>query len=532
MRTSLTFAAASLLTSTSALAFNGTAETVTVTRTSWSTIISTLSCPAPTTVTLCNAQCTASPVALANNANIVYQTLSECQAGQVVTIYGTETTLLQPTTLAVEKTISDLVVIPGSATDKDYTAVATITNVVYPSSLIANNGQVVTCQTGVTKISGNGVTLTNCPCTVQTTVFEVIATGSGAVPTALVPSTKYIVKIIYVYVIEYIVEQVPTTLTRTATSTLTTIRTETETEVTTTTAAPSSLLCPSSMATVNDVVFMVECDTSYEGVGASNLRKRQAINLPGVSADLYSCGIVELFLGFDEPFNIEKLLGSFKSVIIDKCLIIVSSWIIHELASQRLKLNVSWQPLDPTSSSVAPITESSSSLSSSSSTMLPVTNSSIISTTSTSTSSSSSSMITPIANSTSSTILPGTNSSTSTTSSTTPVVPLTNCEVSNDLLDYDPAYAYCYSVYPVTAATSLFDATITEIITTSGPASTLLSNVTLATETLVQTIETATTTTVTIPTELTITDIITIFYRILYNIHKCAEKTSSAFGSG
>ncbi|KAI5238227.1 hypothetical protein E4T42_09043 [Aureobasidium subglaciale] len=381
MRTSLTFAAASLLTSTTALAFNGTAETVTVTRTSWSTIISTLSCPAPTTVTLCNAQCTASPVALANNANIVYQTLSECQAGQVVTIYGTETTLLQPTTLAVEKTISDLVVIPGSATDKDYTAVATITNVVYPSSLIANNGQVVTCQTGVTTISGNGVTLTNCPCTVQTTVFEVIATGSGAVPTALVPSTNYIVKIIYVYVIEYIVEQVPTTLTRTATSTLTTIRTETETEVTTTTAAPSSLLCPSSMATVNDVVFMVECDTSYEGVGVSNLRKRQAINLPGVSADLYSClsrcagqtncvalsfdddtsscsvltqfdtqsretalgGIVELFLGFDEPFNIEKLLGSFKSVIIDKCLIIVSSWIIHELASQRLKLNVSWQ---------------------------------------------------------------------------------------------------------------------------------------------------------------------------------------------
>jgi len=308
MRASCILATASVLGIANALAYrrNDTmdAVTVTVTHTSWSTLYPTPSCPT-TTVTVCNAQCTAAPAVLANNADVVYETLSNFQAGQVVTISGTETTLAQPTSLIVEKTISDLVLLPGSVTDSGYTytAAATVTNVVYPSSFTADEGQVVTCQKDVTTVTGGRTVLTNCPCTVQSTVLELTATGYGPLPTALVPSvsTEYVVKIIYVYIIEYVVDRTPTTITRTATSTLTTVQTETETEIqtatatatqtdlTTITAAPTSSICPSSMATVNDVVFMLECDTSYNGFIGNSLRKRQAFNLPGVSEALYSC---------------------------------------------------------------------------------------------------------------------------------------------------------------------------------------------------------------------------------------------------
>lgn len=92
----------------------------------------------------------------------------------------------------------------------------------------------------VRKYCCDDVLLTNCPCTVQSTILEVTATGVGAVPTALVPSTNYIVKIIYVYLIESVVEQVSTTITATATNTLTTIQTETVAvgTMTTTTSDP------------------------------------------------------------------------------------------------------------------------------------------------------------------------------------------------------------------------------------------------------------------------------------------------------
>ncbi|KAI5238841.1 hypothetical protein E4T43_07179 [Aureobasidium subglaciale] len=276
----------SLLTVAAALASNNTVDTVTVTQTFWSTIVSTPSCPAPTTVTLCNPLSTASTSTIARNANIIYQTLSECHAGQVITIGSEVTTLAQATTWTVEKTISDLVFIPDSATDIDYSAVATVTNIIHPSSMTGMSGQVVVCWTGTTTVGSDHVVLTDCPCTVQSTVLSLTATGIGAVPTALVPSSNYIVKIIYVYVIESIVEQIPTTMTATATSTLTTIQTEiaTDTSTTTTTRAPRP-----TIVSVDSVTFLLEYDTSYEGVGIGSLRKRQASILPDISVELNAC---------------------------------------------------------------------------------------------------------------------------------------------------------------------------------------------------------------------------------------------------
>ncbi|KAI5205301.1 hypothetical protein E4T42_04227 [Aureobasidium subglaciale] len=276
----------SLLTVASALASNSTVHTVTVTQTFWSTIVSTPSCPAPTTVTLCNPLSTASTSTIAGNANIIYQTLSECHAGQVITIGSEVTTLAQATTWTVEKTISDLVFIPDFATDIDYSAVATVTNIIHPSSMTGMSGQVVVCRTGTTTVGSDHVVLTDCPCTVQSTVLSLTATGLGAVPTALVPSTNYIVKIIYVYVIETIVEQISTTMTATATSILTTIQTgtATDTSTTTTTRAPRP-----TIVSVDSVTFLLEYDTSYEGAGIGNLRKRQASILPGISVELNAC---------------------------------------------------------------------------------------------------------------------------------------------------------------------------------------------------------------------------------------------------
>ncbi|THX07686.1 hypothetical protein D6D18_02214 [Aureobasidium pullulans] len=286
MRAFFGLAAASMLSTTTALANNSTAITVTVTQTSWSTIISTIPCPAPSTVTLYNAQGINPSSIIANKADIIYQTISEYQAGQVLNIGGAITTLAQATTLTLYKTISDLVVVPNSAIDNVYTAAVSLTDVVYPTSMTGTGGQVVTCQTGVTTIDGDDVLLTNCPCTVQSTILEVTATGVGAVPTALVPSTNYIVKIIYVYLIESVVEQVSTTITATATNTLTTIQTETVAVGTTTTTTSDPR---PTMVTLDSVTFLLEYDTSYDGVAAGNLRKRQTSSLSGISPALNGC---------------------------------------------------------------------------------------------------------------------------------------------------------------------------------------------------------------------------------------------------
>ncbi|KAI4729925.1 hypothetical protein E4T49_02214 [Aureobasidium sp. EXF-10728] len=290
MRAFLGLAAASMLMATTASAYNGTVKTVAVT--SWSTIDL---CPLPTTVTLCDPQC-ATPTTTPFG-NIVYETLSAYQAGQVLTISGTVTTLPQPTTLTLEKTISSLMLVPDSVTDVDYTATAIIDSAVYPTSMTANDGQVVTCQTGVTTITEDEVILTNCPCTVQSTVLEITATGAGALPTALVPSTNYVVQIIYVYVVEHVVEQVPTAITSTVTSTLTTIQTETGAATSnseaiqpgTSTASATTTTPRPTIVTTESVTFLLEYDTAYDGSALNGLRKRQASSLPGVAADLMAC---------------------------------------------------------------------------------------------------------------------------------------------------------------------------------------------------------------------------------------------------
>ncbi|KAH0024831.1 hypothetical protein KCU78_g4922, partial [Aureobasidium melanogenum] len=269
-------AVASMVAAAAALSSNGTTETVTVTRTSWSTL---LSCPSPTTVTVCNAQCPTSS-GYVNSANVVYQTISDCQAGDVVNIAGTLTTLAEPTVLTVEETISNLVLVPDAATDSNLTAAATVTTVVYSSSVTGNSGQVVTCQTGVTTLGHDGVVLTDYPCTVQSTVLELTATGSGAMPTAMVSSSNYIVKIIYVYVIETIIEQVPTTITTTATNILTTTSAE---------AAASANSALPTIVNVDQVTFLLQYNTTYDGVPDTGLRKRQAFGSPSIPAALNDC---------------------------------------------------------------------------------------------------------------------------------------------------------------------------------------------------------------------------------------------------
>ncbi|CAD0096294.1 unnamed protein product [Aureobasidium mustum] len=272
-------AVASLLKATTALVSNGTTETVFITQTAWSTVFS---CPAPQTVTVCNAQCTSPPPMPVNNANIIYQTVSDCQAGQVLTIDGTQTTLAQATILTLENTIADLVLNPASVTINDYTASATLTEVVYPL-YTGNSGEIVTCQTGVTTISGDNVVLSNCPCTVQSTVLEITATATGAVPSAVV-SSSYIVKIIYIYEVEVIVEQVPTTITTTATEVLTTVQTTTQTGTVTTTASSRP-----TIVTVDRVTFLLRYDTTFDGVAVGGLRKRQTIGSPLISTALNAC---------------------------------------------------------------------------------------------------------------------------------------------------------------------------------------------------------------------------------------------------
>ncbi|KEQ90944.1 hypothetical protein AUEXF2481DRAFT_9065 [Aureobasidium subglaciale EXF-2481] len=613
----------SLLTVASALASNSTVHTVTVTQTFWSTIVSTPSCPAPTTVTLCNPLSTASTSTIAGNANIIYQTLSECHAGQVITIGSEVTTLAQATTWTVEKTISDLVFIPDFATDIDYSAVATVTNIIHPSSMTGMSGQVVVCRTGTTTVGSDHVVLTDCPCTVQSTVLSLTATGLGAVPTALVPSTNYIVKIIYVYVIETIVEQISTTMTATATSILTTIQTgtATDTSTTTTTRAPRP-----TIVSVDSVTFLLEYDTSYEGAGIGNLRKRQASILPGISVELNAC-LAQcaqqaecVAASLDENtsscsplvrFNAlsrRNADGNVFAIVIfrpsastgppastsssNSAMLPGSTDRAESSASTRSLVSissgvftvssVSTTSTNPTYSGTTgsnPISGSSS-RSSSSSALYPISNSSLLSTTSESSYRSNSSLSVPVfassnvltrstsisssrANSTSTsspdpstlpsimsstsslstlgnatsistTLSPGTTSvnsinstfnstfslgstssvanssavSTTSTSSRTSssVAPFDGCAVASNIAGYAPAMSYCSSVYPLTATTTFFGVTTIEIITTSAPATTLLSNITLTTETAVQTNEATITKISYFPTELTVTE--------------------------
>ncbi|KAH0375643.1 hypothetical protein KCU92_g10097, partial [Aureobasidium melanogenum] len=561
MRTHSGLAMASLLAAATALALNGTVETVTVTQTSWSTIVSTIPCPAPTTVTLCNSQCAAPTSKIANNANIVYQTLSECQAGQVITIGDKVTTLTQPTTLAVEKTISNLVFIPDSAAEVDYSAAATVTDIVYPSSMTGSSGQVVTCQTGVTTIVGSAVTLTNCPCTVKSTVLELTATGIGAVPTALVPSTNYIVKIIYVYVIESIVEQIPTTLTATATSILTTTQTETAIDVATTTTMPTSR---PTIVSINSVTFLLEYDTLYDGVAVGNLRKRQAGSLPGISAELNAC-LTQcaqqsdcVATSLDENtsscsplvrFNAQSRRdadGNIFAIVIFRPLMSTSSSASMSLpgstdrqessASTRIKQQdqleqssisdiqllvgfgdfqvkpqIQLKSLGPSVRFVERSHDIDFNIhvnTLANATSIFTTPSS--GTTSTKSISSTFSSISSLSSTTSvaNSSAVSTTSASSTSSSSVP--PFNGCAVASDLAEYAPAMSYCSSVYPLTASTSLFDATTTEIITMSAAATTISSNITLIADTTVQTDEATITETSYFPTELTVTESTTI----------------------
>ncbi|KAK6002827.1 hypothetical protein QM012_001577 [Aureobasidium pullulans] len=556
-------AVASLLKATTALVSNGTTETVFITQTAWSTVFS---CPAPQTVTVCNAKCTAPSV---NNANIIYQTVSDGQAGQVFTIDGTQTTLSQATAWTVENTISGLALNPAGITVNDYTASATLTDFVYPSSVTATSGEVVTCQTGVTTISDNGVVLTDCPCTVQSTVLELTATAAGAIPTAVIPS-NYIVKIIYVYEIEVIVEQIPITITTTAFETLTTVQTTTQTGTVTTTDNASSR--PTIVA-VDNVTFKLQYDTTYDGVPVGGLRKRQASYSPLIStalnvclaqcagqADCRAASFVEATslctpliqfdalsprISFGEIFAIVVLRPSTSSSsttptnvavsttpIISGQTAIVSSTSLRSSPSTRSEDSTIARSSASTGSSSSSLASSSSSKASASSAFYPMSNTSVSSTSLSQRSSSSSSVslsstapsstpstsssseipssLTPTTSSlTSSTISPLTNSSifspaptstssgsvtlpvanasTSSLTSSTPVPALTGCAVASDILGYLPAMSYCSSVYPVATYTQLFNATTTNIVTVSALNSTMYRNITLPTQTTVQT---------------------------------------------
>jgi hypothetical protein len=56
------------------------------------------------------------------------------------------------------------------------------------------------------------------------------------------------------------------------------------------------------------------------------------------------------------------------------------------------------------------------------------------------------------------------------------------------LLEYALTRSYCSLAYPLATSTSLVDTTITNIVTTLGPASTMISNVIIPFETIVETI--------------------------------------------
>ncbi|KAG9514510.1 hypothetical protein KCV07_g8055, partial [Aureobasidium melanogenum] len=492
MRVYAGMAVASMVAAAAALSSNGTTQTVTVIRTSWSKI---LSCPSPTTVTVCNAQCPTSSGHF-NNANIVYQTISDCQAGDVVNIAETLTTLAEPTILSVEETISNLVLVPDTATGIDLTAAATVTTVVYQSSVTGNSGQVVTCQTGVTTLGHDGVVLTNCPCTVQSTVLEITATGSGAMPTAMVSSSNYIVKIIYVYVIETIIEQVPTTITTTATNILTTTSAE---------AAASANSALPTIVTVDRVTFLLQYNSTYDGVADTGLRKRQAFDSPSIPGALNDCltrcsaqadcraasftvctGRIELIN--ERRIVIKLSIVNGPQIFINKPQIFVNrsqafingSQIFVELHNllkpdgesdpQQFEI-----PNEPGSQyQISPTSRSSNQLSPSSA-KYPMSNTSTSSTSLSSRSSSSSRLPVPIT-------------------------------IASEILGYPPAASYCSSAYPVTTYTSLFNATITDTVTDTGVASTYYGNITLPAETTVQTIGETVTQTSFFPVEATETD--------------------------
>ncbi|KAG9526036.1 hypothetical protein KCU93_g5647, partial [Aureobasidium melanogenum] len=515
-------AVASMVAAAAALSSNGTTETVTVTRTSWSTL---LSCPSPTTVTVCNAQCPTSS-GYVNNANIVYQTISDCQAGDVINIAETLTTLAEPTILTVEETISNLVLVPDTATGIDLTATATVTTVVHQSSVTGNSGQVVTCQTGITTLGHDGVVLTNCPCTVQSTVLEITATGSGAMPTAVVSSSNYIVKIIYVYVIETIIDQVPTTITTTATNILATTSAE---------AAASANSALPTIVTVNRVTFLLQYNSTYDGVADTGLRKRQAFVSPSIPAALNDCLTrcsaqadcrAASFVGststciplrqFDtqtrrvspgEVFAIViyRPIVNGPQIFINKPQIFVNRSQVFINGSQVfVGLHNLLKPdgeSDPQQFEIPNEPGSQYHLYlfgielkyligiklgcfvgielehfvGIELDMIP------------------SSTTSPIVSSSSS-------------ASSTSLTPLTGCAVASEILGYPPAVSYCSSAYPVTTYTRLFNATITDTVTNTGVASTVYGNITLPAETTVQTIGETVTQTSFFPVEATETD--------------------------
>ncbi|KAH0046121.1 hypothetical protein KCU78_g164, partial [Aureobasidium melanogenum] len=524
MRVYAGMAVASMVAAAAALSSNGTTQTVTVTRTSWSTI---LSCPSPTTVTVCNAQCPTSS-GYFNNANIVYQTISDCQAGDVINIAETLTTLAKPTILTLEETISNLVLVPDTATGIDLTAAATVTTVVYQSSMTGNSGQVITCQTGVTTLGHDGVVLTNCPCTVQSTVLEITATGSGAMPTAMVSSSNYIVKIIYVYVVETIIEQVPTTITTTATNILTTNSAE---------AAASASSALPTIVTVDRVTFLLQYNSTYDGVADAGLRKRQAFDSPSIPGALNDCltrcsaqadcraasftvctGRIELinerriviklsivnrpqifinkpqiFVNGSQVFiNGPQVFINGPQVFINGPQVFINGPQVFVELHNLLKPGGESDPQHAgpilvSSSQISPTSRSSNQISSSSA-KYPMSNTSISSTSLSSRSSSSSRLPVPI-----------TNSSVISISSASSLI-------ASEILGYPPAVSYCSSAYPVTTYTSLFNATITDTVTDTGVASTYYGNITLPAETTVQTIGETVTQTSFFPVEATETD--------------------------
>jgi hypothetical protein len=127
--------------------------------------------------------------------------------------------------------------------------------------------------------------LTECPSTIRSTVLEITATGA-AVLTALVPSTDYTVKVIYVDVIEAVVEQITTAITSIVTETLTTIQADTVSHALTTTR--SSAARP-TIVTLDSVTFLLEYHISRDGSVLEDIRDRQAESPSELSTGFLTC---------------------------------------------------------------------------------------------------------------------------------------------------------------------------------------------------------------------------------------------------
>ncbi|KAH0284114.1 hypothetical protein M436DRAFT_61173 [Aureobasidium namibiae CBS 147.97] len=357
-------------------------------------------------------------------------------------------------------TISDFVFVPELATNNDFTASATVTNVVYPSSMTGFSGQVVTCQTGVTTISSDGAVLTNCPYTVQSTVLGLTATGAGSLLTAVVSLADYIIELV--------------TITN---GVVTTIQTELMTSATTTQTEPATTANSALpiITTVADVTFLLE-----SSAGASTPASSRSSTNPGPSLRPNAPSSVIESTSTSGSEGVSSSPVSTSSTKIGSSSVpypITNTSVRSTSLSTRSSLNPS-VPVSVTTPSVTLVTSSSSSSETSSSLSSAISNSSsLMSSPSPTSSSSLSSSVNP----------PATNSSTTSSMSTTPVAPLTGCAVASGILGYTPAVSYCSSAYPVTTYTTLLNATITNIVTTSVPTSTTYSSLTLPVQTAVET---------------------------------------------